>query len=237
MSFDISKLSSDYLRSSVLTVTGSTLQASHARELVAAYFGYKSHAALLAEKKHSVNAIGGAKLLVPAIPLIEDRRKSLQGLPSGLYSSREIAAKLSDFLVGKKYFTGKVEFAGSVEIYVTEDLLLAEDAKIMNDLSGVMAETNAQFGMEFVEYEVTETLIDDDLITLSIEGKYYGTADDDRPFCGDQIDVTGTVELPRVAGHVAFGDPDIHVTGEVNQDWVDPALRFGTPETQPDQQG
>ncbi len=45
MDDDISKLCADFLRAN-----HEGLRASHARELVAAFFGYKSHAALLADK-------------------------------------------------------------------------------------------------------------------------------------------------------------------------------------------
>ncbi len=236
MSLDISKTCSDYLRSIVLADAGAKLQASHARELIAAYFGYKSHAALLAEKAYPVDALGQASLLVPDIPLIEHRRGKLGGLPAGIYLSFGIASKISDFLVAQQYFKGKVQLSDSLENYVVEDLLREEDAQIMDLLSGVMAETNAEFGLEFGQYEVTETDVGEDIVTVTIRGEYCGSADTERPFCGDQIDVMGTVELPRIAGRVAFAVPDISMTGEVNQDWVDPELRFGTPEVQSGQQ-
>jgi hypothetical protein len=155
------------------------------------------------------------------------RRSNLQGLPSGLYASHDIASKVSDFLVAQQYFKGTVRLNDSLESYVLEVLLRDEDAQIMDALFGVMAETNAEFGLEFGEYEVIDTVEGEDAVTLNIQGEYCGSADPDRPFCGDQIDVIGTVELTRVAGHVAFAEPDISVTGEVNQDWVDPELRFG----------
>lgn len=232
MTVDISKSCSDFLRSSVLTNVGAKLQASHSRELVAAFFGYKSHAALLAETAYPVDALGEAKLLIPNILLIEQRTRSLRGLPGGLYASHAIASKVSDFLVAQQYFKGKVRLADSLESYVVEVLLRDEDGQIMDALSGVMAETNAEFGLDFGEYEVTETIEVEDSVTLTIQGEYCGSADTDRPFCGDQIDVTGTVELQRVAGHVAFAEPDISVTGEVNQDGVDPELRYGKPGSQ-----
>jgi len=49
---DLSKLCADFLRASYKSQTLGKLKASHARELVAAFFGYKSHAALLAEKNY-----------------------------------------------------------------------------------------------------------------------------------------------------------------------------------------
>jgi hypothetical protein len=237
MSFDIAKSCSDFLRSSALTDVGVKLQASHARELVAALFGYKSHSALLAEKAYPLDVLGEADVLVPNIPLIEQRRSKLQGLPAGLYASSDIAAKVSGFLIQQGHFTGEVWLYDSLESYVVEVLLREEDGHILDLLSGVMAETNAYFDEDFGHYEVTETIHGNDDVTLTIQGTYCGSSDTERPFCGDQIDVTGIVELPRVAGRAAFAKPNISVNGEVNQDWVDPELRFGTSGSQQGQKG
>lgn len=74
-----------------------------------------------------------------------------------------------------------------------EVLLRDEDAQIMDQLSGVMAETNATFDTDFGEYESAEVIDEDDLVTIDVEGRYSGSADTERPFCGDQIDVSVTV--------------------------------------------
>ncbi len=79
MPIDISKACSDFLRSEVAANGGEKLKASHARELVAAFFGYKSHAALLAEKVYPLEDLGKADVLVPDIGLIERRRNALAG--------------------------------------------------------------------------------------------------------------------------------------------------------------
>ena len=227
MQIDFSKACSDFLRSEYFAYGGEKLKASHSRELTAAFFGYKSHAALLAEKHYPLKNLGEADVLIPNIELIEQRRNMLAGLPAALFSSHEIASKLSKFLQEMHYFDGTVWLYESLEAYVTEVLLIKEDARIMDALSGVMAETNATFGTEFGYYESADVIEEDDMVTVEVEGQYNGSPDSERPFCGDQIDMTVTVELPRVAGRAAFANPNISASGVVNDDWVDPELRFG----------
>ena len=50
---------------------------------------------------------------------------------------------------------------------------------------------------------------------------------DDKAFCGDTIDMGVRVTLPRIAGKRGFLDYDIQVEGSVNDDWVDPELKYG----------
>ena len=65
------------------------------------------------------------------------------------------------------------------------------------------------------------------VVTVAVTGKYEGTPHEDKPFCGDTIDMHVTVQLSRIAGRTGFASPEISATGSVNDDWVDPELRFG----------
>jgi len=102
----------------------------------------------------------------------------------------------------------------------------------MDELSGVMAETNADYSLAFADYDSAE-IMEFDKIMIEVKGQYNGSADTERPFCGDKIDMTVYIELTHVAGKTAFAKPDISATGEVNIDWVDPELRFGTANSAP----
>ncbi|EFF9634472.1 hypothetical protein GLS05_24690, partial [Escherichia coli] len=80
MSTDLSKLCADFLRQNHVSQSTEKLKASHARELVAAFFGYKSHAALMAEKTYPLVQLEEAYIFIPDIPLMNDRRSKLNGL-------------------------------------------------------------------------------------------------------------------------------------------------------------
>jgi hypothetical protein len=225
---NISKDCADFLRSELAARTGTILKSSHAHELVAAFFGYKSRAALLAEQEYPLDRLCDAAVFVPDVPLIEKRRSCLSGLPLSVPSSRELASVISEHLARQQYFSGEIWLYETLESYVTEVLLPDEDAYISDCVAGVMAETNASF-MEPAYYEPADVTDDGDRFTVEVTGQIYGSADMERPFCGDQIDINVTIELPRVAGRVGFGEPDISVRGEVNDDWVDPELKYAAP--------
>lgn len=223
--FSISKLCADHLRAYVSSI-GLKLKATHARELVAAFFGYKSHAAQLADYQYPLSAIGDAVLLVPDTGLMDVRRRQLTGLPPGLPVSAVLAQEIADFLEQRGHFDGYVCLAEPVETYVMETVIPAADAQIYDDLSGIMAETNAYFDETCPEE--AEVKKGEDALTVLVTGQVNGTSDHDRPFCGDQIDMSVSVEYPRIAGHVGYGEPHIEAAGAVNDDWVDPALKYGS---------
>lgn len=225
MQFNTSKACADHLRTHFSTKYGVKLKATHARELVAAFFGYKSHAALLAEKNYPLSQLGNASVLVPDTMLISQRSAKLNGLPTVMPGSKELAAEIVDFLHKGRFFTGKVWLYASIGEYIVEVFLFDEDYEVTEQLSGIMAETNAYFDETY--YEDAEVLSGIDNLSVVATGQLNGANDPDRMFCGDQIDMTVTVELPRVAGRNAYAEPVISAVGQVNDDWVDPEVRYG----------
>lgn len=224
MSTHLSKSCSDFLRKSYGVSGNGKLKATHARELVAAFFGYKSHAALIADQVCPVDKLEEARILVPDIPLLDQRRVRLKDLPSELLSSRELAQALCSFLQEEGYFGGDVWLYESLENYVIEVLLIENDVLIMDKLSGVMAETNACF--DEACYETVSSSDEGLELVVSVEGTYGGSNHDDKPFCGDRIDMQVTVTFHLVAGRRGFLDYGISAGGTVNDDWVDPALKY-----------
>lgn len=231
---DLSKLCADYLRSSYTSQTSGKLKASHARELVAAFFGYKSHAALIAEEAYPLDQLEEAVILVPDLPLIEGRRSRLKGLPDDVPMTRALAEMLSAYLQDEGHFGGEVWIYDSLESYVTEVLIPDCDGMLSDELSGVMAETNACFFMPYFDSAEIEDSGDELVVVAS--GKYEGEQLDDKPFCGDAIDVTVYVTFPRIAGKRGFLDFDFIAGGSVNDDWVDPEMRYGVPNVSPKEQ-
>ncbi len=223
---DISKLCADFLRLYVSHSSGLKLKATHARELVAAFFGYKSHAAQLADKRYPLSDIGDAALLVPDTALMDARRKQLTHLPSGLPGSAALAQEIAGYLIQQRHFTGHVCLVEPLETYVMETVIPGAEAQIHDDLSGVMAETNAYFDETYPEDAEVKKHADG--VTVIVTGQVNGASDPDRMFSGDQIDMTVTVEFPRIAGHTAYGEPDIVAAGAVNDDWVDPELKYSS---------
>jgi hypothetical protein len=221
----ITKFCADYLREQHRASRHGKLQASHAHELVAAYFGYKSNAALRAEADYPLAALGEAKVLVPNVPLIEQRRKCLDGLPHDLPSSMEIATMISSALQAGGHFHGEIWLHSSLSEYIMEDFLHRYDGQVHDDLSGVMAETNAYFDEAY--YESAEVSDHKDSVVIEVKGTYSGESDPDRMYCGDKLDVQVTLTLYRCAGRTAFSEWDISARGEVSDYDVEPELLSG----------
>ena len=235
MRTDISKLCADFLRNSYASEAGAKLKASHARELVAAFFGYKSHAALIAEKAHPLTNLEDAEILVPDIPLLVHRRTCLKELPADLFPPLEMSSRICTFLSDNGYFNGTFWLYEAVENYVTDILLIDNDSLLIDELSGVMAMTNAEFG-DFPDYESSEIIDTSNTLAINVSGKLRGTQLEDKLFYGDTIDLKVKVTLYRIAGKRGFSDFDIKTEGSVNDDWADPEVRYEVPNIRPKEQ-
>lgn len=224
MSINLSKLCTDNLQASYSSQTSNKLQPFHSEELVAAFFGYESHAALVDEKNHPLNKLEEAHIFIPDIPLMDQCRVRLKDLQQNLPSSKVLAEHLSDFLSKEGYFSGEIWLYDTLESYIAEVFLPKHQSIIDEQLSGVMAETNASFSDQ-PYYEDLNTQDNDDELIITAKAKYQGEHLDDKSFCGDTIDTTVQVELLRIAGKRGFLGFEIESGGVVNDDWVDPELK------------
>lgn len=208
----ISKDCADFLRQFHTTNFGQKLKATHAREIVAAYFGYKSHAAQLAEARFPVSELDAASILVPDVECLTWRLRRLNGLPSNTPGAYELARMLSDFLVQTGTFTGKVWLYDNLGSYVVEEYLRENHGVIEDEVSGAIASTNAIFD-EYPEYEEPSISDNGDNVQILVAGTMYGSSDQDRPYSGHEIGVSATVTLDRVAGRTSFMEPELDVGG------------------------
>lgn len=81
---DVSKFLSDSLRKAF-----PPLKASHARELVAAFFGYKTHAALLVSSRRAEFS------KFQNTDLLQKRLATIQGLPENLPGAEDLAKHIA----------------------------------------------------------------------------------------------------------------------------------------------
>lgn len=211
MNTSASKLCAEFLRNSYKT------KPTHAHELVAAFFGYKSHAAQLSEERYKLEYVGDVELLIPAIDRIEDRRYRLEGLPVSLPESKAIAEGLVRYLKDNELFEGEAWFVDDLGTYLMEEFL-PENVALDVELSAEIASTNAIF--EDVYYESAATQDTDESLIVSVQGLYSGETRDERPYAGDEIDFVVKVEFPRVSGRSGFLWPEVTAGGSV-RDWRD----------------
>lgn len=206
----IQKVCVDHLRAVYSTLPGGKLHACHAHEIVAAYFGYPTAAALQAEPTYPLSNLGNAEILIPDLNLMENRLVKLNGLPAGLPGGDDIAAVLSDFIKENGYCSGGVwqsrAFQDSINGYLQENVLTIED-----DLSGVMALTNASFDELYVED--VETNVGVEVLAVTVRGSFNGENDPDRTFCGDKIAFETRMTFQRVAGRIGYREPEMETFG------------------------
>ena len=215
----IQKDCADHLREYV-SAAGATLGAGHAHEVVAAFFGYGTGAALRADDGYPVENLLDADILVPDPAMLARRTQEIDALPDEVRNIEDVVSVLCGFLQAQGHFKGEVWRTEDLAGYVKDDYLPSHHMlTIMDELSGEMAETNASFdGPDFDEASI-ET--DDDSVKVSVTGVLEGDTDLDRPFSGDKINFTCVVAFDRVAGRVAFRKPDITASGGVDDSYYD----------------
>ncbi|GAB6842664.1 hypothetical protein HNR00_003267 [Methylorubrum rhodinum] len=212
MSFN--KLCADHLRAQHLARSGEKLGSGHAHEIVAAFFGYGSAAALSQEVKYPLTDLEQAAFLVPDLKGMDQRLSALRGLPPSLPSVDDIATELSAFLVANGHFTGQVwqarQLDDDINGYVQKEASQIEDA-----LGGEMAGTNAYFDeINLDEYGYQST---PDAWIVTVMGTFDGENDPDSTYVGDRIDFSTTMTFDRVAGRTAFADPELDTGGAVDR--------------------
>ncbi len=215
----IRKDCADHLRQYV-SAAGNKLRATHAHELVAAFFGYGTAAGLQAENKYPIEQLPEADILVPDEGMLHQRTQDIAELPDEVRDIDQVVSVLCNFLQANGHFSGEVWLTENLAEYVKDDYLPTHHMlTIMDELSGEMAETNASFdGPDFDEATIES---DDDGVKVIVTGVLEGDTDLDRPFSGDKINFTSKVAFDRVAGRVAFRNPDISAGGSVDDSYYD----------------
>jgi len=189
------KSCADSLRTFVQENYDVKLKASHSHELVAAYFGYASKNALLADTDCPVGNLGQAAIIVMTPDaFIDDRRKTLQGLPSEIPDSYTLGEWFYDPLfAGKHWGSTTPPFRG------------------FDKLARHLIENNDAYQSTFsLSRNVPkEHLVD---ITKSVNSILLTVTHAHRT-SSDELIGHGqtTINLPRIAGHIGFGKPKISV--------------------------
>lgn len=210
----IKKQCADHLRVSYTAATGARLSAGHAHELVAAFFGYPTAAALQAEVAYPIDELPRADVLIPDLATLEARRLGIAGLPADLPDADTIASALEEFLSTSGGFSGDVWHTWDLKEYIDTDFMQPNAMRIEDDLSGEIGITNAFFDELYVEdVEISRNA---DGMTAVATGSLNGESDPDRAFHGDKIAFTTHITFELVAGRVGFTKPEVSTDGAVD---------------------
>jgi hypothetical protein len=196
----ITKLCADNLRT-LSDNHGIKLKATHAHELVAAFFGYKSRAALLADTSHPLSNLRQASVIV-LLPTtsIDQRRKDLQELPPDLPDNYTLGEWVYSAMLPEKWILSKVWPA-----YEMLAIFLADEYLRQNRMEQIYRKP--------VGEGITIEKADDHMRFIV---KRFYQAPTERMFSAagvyvHEANITTTIQLQRVAGYIGYAKPVISV--------------------------
>lgn len=195
MQREIPKLCADSLRTFANEKHGIKVKASHAHELVAAYFGYKSKNAMLADTKYPLSNLEQAEVIV-MMPdnFINQRRNDLEGLSSELPDSYMLGEAVYVALFSGDNWTSKYPPFRSFE----------KLAKFLIDNNDSYQQL-FKFYRDIPVHHVVAVSDEEDRVIITVTHSYE---DSDRKLIGYG---QTTINLPRVAGRIGYGKPKISV--------------------------
>lgn len=192
---DIPKICADSLRAFALENFGIKLKPSHAHELVAAYLGYRSKNALIADHKYPIGNLVEADLVVMVPDKdIDRRRQALDGLSTGLPDSYTLGEAVYGPLFSDEWW-------GSTY----------PPFRSFDKLAKVLVENNEAFKSTFryrdqiPMHHYVYIQQEDDVVVLTVVHSYETTPSE------MSRDGQTTITLPRIAGRIGFGSPKISV--------------------------
>lgn len=204
---DITKICADSLRAFTNDNYGIKLKPAHAHELVAAYLGYKSRAALLSDTSAPISNLRQAQyvVLAPTAP-INQRRNELQELSSELPDTYILSEGVYSSLISEKWLLKKP--------WPTYDMLAA----------ALTDEYMRQQGMKYIHYKLVGEGVKKtdsyDGVVLTVS-RFYQIPEFDEPLTHN-VYITAVIKLHRVAAHIGYGITDISSTIEtrkIGEDW------------------
>ena len=196
MKQDISKFCADSLRTFCTETCGIKLKAAHAHELVAAYCGYASKNALLADRKYPVNNLHQAKIVVMISgDFIDQRRNELQGLSLELPDSYTLGEAVYAPLFSDEWWVSPYppfrSFEKLAKLLVEDNDTYQRVFKFYRDIP-----VHHYVGIKPSENDVLLSVIHS---SENSTGEMVGHGET-------------TINLPRVAGRIGFSKPQVSVT-------------------------
>lgn len=188
MKLEITKTCADSLRAFTKNYYGVQLKSSHAHELVAAFFGYASRAALIADKQYPIDKLKDAEIIVlnHSTTLVDQRLKSLENLPLELLQSNILAQGVFEPIVANEQFAGKI-WPSLHEVAMALVEKRAQEFKLFGNNIGEM---------EWISNVDIKTTQSHALMTVLFDSPANTT----KPLRYSKVDIV----LPRIAGTIGY---------------------------------
>lgn len=203
--FSFSKRCADHLRAFSNT-HGIKLKSGHAHELGAAFCGYKSRAAMLADTLSPIENIAQTQYLV-LIPssFIDDRRKYLEDLPSDLSDTYTLGEQMFVKLISEEKLSFRVfpSWTHLAEALTTE--YLKKQGSLILSQNFQRKNASIIFNKPLYEFNPKVETVDSE-VKLIVSNRYY--VSNNISFLGS-INIKIAIKLHRVAGHIGYANAEI----------------------------
>jgi len=195
MQQDISKICADSLRTFSNDKYDIKLKPAHAHELVAAFFGYSSKNALLADKKYPISNLDQAEIIVMTPDdFIGKRRKKLQGLSSELPDNYTLGEEVYGSLFSDEWWASPYPPFRDYE----------KLAKFLVENNDAYQEV-FKFYREIPIHHFVDVKIAENGVLLTVIHSH-------RTSTGEMLgNGKSTINLPRIAGRIGFSKPQVSV--------------------------
>ena len=189
------KLCADSLRMFTNEKYSIKLKASHAHELVAAYFGYSSKNAMLADINHPIaNLNQAAYVVMVADETIDIRRENLQGLSAELPDSYTLGEPVYGTLFSDEWWASQHPTFRNLKVLAKH---LVEENDVYQELF--------KFYRDIPVHHVVIPKPSENEVQLSV---VHATKTSGGELMGHG---ETSIKLPRIAGHIGFSKPKFSV--------------------------
>jgi hypothetical protein len=210
----VTKFCADHLRAFSAN-HGVKLKSGHAHELVAAFFGYKSKAAMLVDALNPETNLAQVNILV-LIPssFVAERLACLEGLPADLPDIYALGEEMFVKLISQENLSFRVfaSLAHLAEILTTEylhkhgDLILPPKFKMSQTSNDIFFKPQYEFNPEIITSDSDLELIVTNTYSTENTVRFQGS-----------IDIKVAIRLHRIAGRVGYSRADISFVGGSSQ--------------------
>lgn len=173
------------------------LKASHAHELVAAFFGYKSRAAILADTLYPITNLPQANVVVlsPTAP-IDQRRQTLRDLSPELPDTYLLGEVIYTCLLAEKLLLSTPwSTYEQLAIFLTDEYFRQNqmDKTYHAPIRESIKMENVHDGVHITVLRQYQILTENILLQASIP----------------LVNISTTIQLQRIAGHIGYTKPQI----------------------------
>ena len=190
----ITKLCADDLRTFISNNYSIKLKATHAHELVAAFFGYKTNAALLADTNTPISNLPQAHVVILApSESIDERRKRLHDLPLELPDTQVLGEIIFTTLSNKGLLSKPWPTYEHFAKFLADECLREKKMdKIYRNPVG----------------EGVSVKDGDDHKQLIVSRFYQQLITNSATFMVNEFQITTFIKLPLVAGRIGYNRPE-----------------------------